>query len=98
MNRMRTIGSRKISDTNDRDVIGLAALHYLPWVSCVASISAIMSISTQAPNGTCATLTALREWRPRSHRRCPGAFLPQRMTAHSVERHAGIAACAAKFK
>jgi hypothetical protein len=44
----------------------VAALDYLPWVSCVASISAIMSISTQAPNGTCATLTALREWMPRS--------------------------------
>jgi hypothetical protein len=46
--------------------IGVAALDDLPWVSCVASISAIMSISTQAPNGTCATLTALREWMPRS--------------------------------
>src|SRR5215468_8366214 len=32
----------------------------------VGSISAIMSISTQAPNGTCATLTALRECMPRS--------------------------------
>lgn len=31
-----------------------------------ASSSAIMSISTQAPNGSCATLTALREWMPRS--------------------------------
>ena len=66
MNRMRTIGSRKISDTSDSDVIGVTALNYLRWVSCVASISAIMSISTQAPNGTCATQTALREWMPRS--------------------------------
>lgn len=32
----------------------------------VASSSAIMSISTQTPNGSCATLTALREWMPRS--------------------------------
>jgi hypothetical protein len=32
----------------------------------VALSSAIMSISTHAPNGTCATLTALRAWMPRS--------------------------------
>src|ERR1700687_5579018 len=34
--------------------------------SYVSLISAIISISTQAPNGTCATLTALRAWMPRS--------------------------------
>src|SRR5882724_9160424 len=32
----------------------------------VALSSAIMSISTHAPNGTCATLTALRAWMPSS--------------------------------
>ena len=44
----------------------LAALAHECGQGCVASSSAIMSISTQAPNGSCATLTALREWRPRS--------------------------------
>ena len=44
----------------------LAALAHECGQGCVASSSAIMSISTQAPNGSCATLTALREWMPRS--------------------------------
>ena len=47
-------------------IVGVAAFDYLPSLSCVASISAIMSISTHAPKGTCATLTALRAWMPRS--------------------------------
>src|SRR5258705_5594120 len=39
---------------------------YILPPTCVAPTSAIMSHSTHAPNGTCAALTALREWMPRS--------------------------------
>jgi hypothetical protein len=104
MNLMRTIGSRKISETYDSDAYALQrtaavggtstlgrklsnsgdthvadrilahwvspALRVTRWSpltvgyifppTCIALSSAIMSISTHAPNGTCATLTALR--------------------------------------
>src|SRR5208282_1117207 len=49
---------------------GPLTVDYILPPTCVALSSAIMSISTHAPNGTCATLTALRAalraWMPRS--------------------------------
>jgi hypothetical protein len=45
---------------------GPLTVGYILPSTCVALSSAIMSISTHAPNGTCATLTALRAWMPRS--------------------------------
>src|SRR5260221_785192 len=40
--------------------LGPLTVGYILPPTCVALSSAIMSISTHAPNGTCATLTALR--------------------------------------
>src|SRR5439155_17625017 len=46
--------------------LGPLTVGYILPSTCVALSSAIISISTHAPNGTCATLTALRAWMPRS--------------------------------
>src|SRR5271156_1617954 len=45
---------------------GPLTVDYILPPTCGSLSSAIMSISTHAPNGTCATLTALRAWMPRS--------------------------------
>ena len=55
MNRMRTIGSRKISDTNDSEVIGVAALDYLPWELCRLNLGDHVNFDASAEWHLCHT-------------------------------------------